>query len=58
MGVRSMQWFYQSLGNGLTDRIHVGKHLEADLAEKKLILRNAPFFLPFTTVEESKREKI
>jgi hypothetical protein len=31
--------------------------LEADLAEKRLILRNAPFFLPFTTVDESKREK-
>jgi hypothetical protein len=31
--------------------------LEAGIAEKKLILRNAPFFLPFTTVCEPGKEK-
>jgi hypothetical protein len=32
--------------------------LETGIAEKRLILQNAPFFLPFTTVDESKREKM
>jgi hypothetical protein len=33
------------------------ENLKTGLAEKRLILQNASFFVPFTTVDESKREK-
>jgi hypothetical protein len=41
----------------VTNRIHFAKHLEADLADKKLMRNALRFFLPFTTFGDPNKKE-